>query len=602
MRLLNTENGELKEFIGNQIPSEYAILSHRWGDQEVPYRDWLRRRSCSDVRSRYGYQKIKEFCYQAKRDGMRWAWVDTCCIDKSSSQDLSEAINSMFSWYQNSSVCYAFLGDYNSDIFDASELDNCEWFLRGWTLQELIAPKRVDFFNKNWQYIGTKTNPEMCKAISNITKIDIPFLYGSDLEDASIAKRMSWASRRSTTRPEDVAYCLLGIFDINIPLLYGEGTKAFQRLQEEIVRRYPEDHSLYAWGIPVEKCSVEAEVTEDTSTQILDSLDNRTVSSDPLHGLLARSPRDFEFSRHYSPISWVSGFYYAETSTIRRRERPTTIGKSVQIELPIIEKKFYYRFRNPTVTQIRTGYYVRLLCKDDTDRYAMIWLPLLHREYNIYVRVGELIVDRPLHLFVPQHLCDIFGRTLRLDVEPERKYNIQNGDIVLRSVYDFRYPVYNFLPPRRGEHAANVLLNDFSVGRLPFADNVIQLRPDRKRTYTAGTFSGVHTASGKFQVILGRVDVEDRDLPAFQVGIIPDTARDPRSCDFVSDKIFHTPSDQVCFIIKADNTVLVIRVERRLLQKRGEFIDIVDIILKRPSPHDEDDIQRIEVNLDRPKD
>ncbi|KAI1634797.1 hypothetical protein F4809DRAFT_493086 [Biscogniauxia mediterranea] len=345
MRLLNTENGELKEFIGNQIPSEYAILSHRWGDQEVPYQDWLRRCLFSDVRSRYGYQKIKEFRDQAKRDGMRWAWVDT-------SQDLSEAINSMFSWYQNSSVCYVFLGDYNSDIFDASELDKCEWFLRGWTLQELIAPKRVDFFNKNWQYIGTKTNPEMCKAITNITNIDIPFLCGSDLEDASIAKRMSWASRRSTTRPEDIAYCLLEIFDINILLLYGGGTKAFQRLQEEILRRYPDDHSLYAWGIPVEKCSVEAEVTMDTLTQILDSLDNRTVSSDPLHGLLAGSPRDFEFSRHYSPMLWVSAFYHAETSTNRRKERPTTIGKRVQIELPKIKREFYYRFRNPTVTTL----------------------------------------------------------------------------------------------------------------------------------------------------------------------------------------------------------------------------------------------------------
>ncbi|OTA85988.1 hypothetical protein M434DRAFT_58797, partial [Hypoxylon sp. CO27-5] len=249
MRLLNTINGDMVEFFDESIPSKYAVLSHRWGDDEVSYHDWLARSSRPELRDRHGFKKIQSCCEQARKEHIDWVWIDTCCIDKTSSQELSEAINSMFRWYRKSTICYAYLFDYEGSELDTDRLKDCEWFFRGWTLQELIAPGTVDFYNKDWQRFGSKCDEAMCEAISAITNIDPEFLLGADVESASVAKRMSWASTRKTSRTEDVAYCLLGIFDINMPLLYGEGRKAFQRLQEEILKTYPADHSLYAWGI-----------------------------------------------------------------------------------------------------------------------------------------------------------------------------------------------------------------------------------------------------------------------------------------------------------------------------------------------------------------
>ncbi|OTB17618.1 hypothetical protein K445DRAFT_382848 [Daldinia sp. EC12] len=257
MRLINTATREITEFFGDSIPTTYAILSHRWGKEEITFQKWMN--NSSDVyklSSRQGFCKIDSFCDQAGKNGIDWAWVDTCCIDKTSSQELSEAINSMFTWYQNSSVCYVYLHDYHQNSFDPTSLRSCEWFYRGWTLQELIAPRKVEFYNSNWQHFGTKSNSNMCAEISAITGIDLEFLLGADLESASIAKKMSWASTRKTGRLEDMAYSLLGIFAISMPLLYGEGSEAFRRLQQEIMKTYPTDHSLYAWGTPVEEMGV----------------------------------------------------------------------------------------------------------------------------------------------------------------------------------------------------------------------------------------------------------------------------------------------------------------------------------------------------------
>ncbi|KIK23736.1 hypothetical protein PISMIDRAFT_436470 [Pisolithus microcarpus 441] len=148
--------------------TSYAILSHRWG-VEVGYKEMtglmkMEERKRDEVRQRAGYQKIIKSCEQAKKDGYVWLWVDTCCIDKRSSAELSEAINSMYRWYQNAQVCYAYLSDVSESTFPTKKDDNKfadsngwpEWFVRGWTLQELIAPKEVQFFNKDWVHIGNK--------------------------------------------------------------------------------------------------------------------------------------------------------------------------------------------------------------------------------------------------------------------------------------------------------------------------------------------------------------------------------------------------------------------------------------------------------------
>ncbi|KAK0655719.1 hypothetical protein B0T16DRAFT_424448 [Cercophora newfieldiana] len=191
MRLINTATLQFEEFIRQNIP-EYAILSHTWEEEEVSFADI-----------------ILKTCEIAQSEGHGYAWVDTCCIDKSSSAELTEAINSMFKWYQNAKVCYAFLSDFPASADSNEALEICRWFTRGWTLQELIAPRDVTFFRQDW------TKP---------------------LRSIAVAQKMSWAAFRETTRVEDMAYSLLGIFDVNMPMLYGEGEKAFRRLQEEIIR------------------------------------------------------------------------------------------------------------------------------------------------------------------------------------------------------------------------------------------------------------------------------------------------------------------------------------------------------------------------------
>ncbi|KAL2681202.1 hypothetical protein Neosp_008809 [[Neocosmospora] mangrovei] len=246
MRLLHTKKITVIEFIG--APPPYAILSHRWEEEEVTLRD-LENGHCQQMK---GYEKLQRSCALACSEGFEYIWIDTCCIDKSSSAELSEAINSMFKWYQDAEICYAFLSDvYSTSRQDLYIIRHSEWFTRGWTLQELIAPRAVHFYNREWIYLCSRN--EAAENVRLATGISTDVLLGQDILGISVYHRMQWASQRKTTRPEDMAYCLLGIFDVNIPLLYGEGKKkAFQRLQEEILRKST-DLSLFLWEIPQEK-------------------------------------------------------------------------------------------------------------------------------------------------------------------------------------------------------------------------------------------------------------------------------------------------------------------------------------------------------------
>lgn len=242
----------------------YAILSHRWGT-EVNYDEMtglvkMDEQDRNEVRQRHGYQKIIKSCEQAVRDGYTWLWIDTCCIDKRSSAELSEAINSMYRWYRNSHMCYVYLNDVDELAFPTEQDFNKfsrsngwpEWFSRGWTLQELVAPREAEFFNKNWVFIGTKQ--DLTSSLEDITRIpekvlrDEQVLRSTDSsERPRVAHIMSWAADRKTTRVEDRAYSLMGLFGVNMPMLYGEGSKAFQRLQLEIIRM-SSDHSIFAWN------------------------------------------------------------------------------------------------------------------------------------------------------------------------------------------------------------------------------------------------------------------------------------------------------------------------------------------------------------------
>ncbi|PVH84096.1 HET-domain-containing protein, partial [Cadophora sp. DSE1049] len=278
MRLLNTSNYILRDFTSSDIP-KYAILSHRWEGQELTFQELQainlgldQSPQISDERGHMatGWSKIKGACTQAWKDGYEWIWIDSCCIDKTSSAELSEAINSMFIWYKNAEVCYAYLSDVH---FDYTEylLDNVDWspddfrsskwFTRGWTLQELLAPRYLRFFSHRWADLGDRAT--LWPLVSDTTGIE----DWSGFKTATIAQKMSWASRRETTRTEDRAYSLMGLFGVNMPPLYGEGENAFIRLQLEILR-ISDDESIFAWEDP----------KDDTG------------------GLLARSPEAFRNS------------------------------------------------------------------------------------------------------------------------------------------------------------------------------------------------------------------------------------------------------------------------------------------------------------------
>ncbi|KAK5627039.1 hypothetical protein RRF57_002754 [Xylaria bambusicola] len=246
MRLINVESVTLEEFmVVTPGTLDYVILSHTWEDEEVTFQDFTS--NSSQLSLKKGFAKILATCEFAKRDGIKYAWVDTCCIDKTSSAELTEAINSMFNWYRDAKVCYAWLADLpgSSEEPIESSLRKCRWFTRGWTLQELIAPRRVEFYDRYWNFRGTKD--ELKELIADASHIGEDVLADPDgLYRVSIAQRMSWAAKRQTTRPEDMAYCLIGIFGVNMPMLYGEGQRAFLRLQEEIVKE-TNDLSIFAW-------------------------------------------------------------------------------------------------------------------------------------------------------------------------------------------------------------------------------------------------------------------------------------------------------------------------------------------------------------------
>ncbi|KAI5997525.1 heterokaryon incompatibility protein-domain-containing protein, partial [Pisolithus albus] len=237
----------------------YAILSHRWeGSSEVTYKEMIGLMKMDErkrvrVRNRSGYQKIIKSCEQTKKDGYDWLWIDTCFIDKRSSAELSEAINSMYQWYQDAQVCYAYLNDVKESAFPTEQNFETygksygwpEWFMRGWTLQELIAPNQIEFFNRNWAPIGNKQH--LAPVLKDITTIPCNVLRdGLAGKHLSVAQIMSWAACRKTTRVEDQAYSLMGLFGVNMPMVYGEGKKAFRRLQLEIIREF-DDHSIFAW-------------------------------------------------------------------------------------------------------------------------------------------------------------------------------------------------------------------------------------------------------------------------------------------------------------------------------------------------------------------
>lgn len=206
-------------------PPSYAILSHRWVNDEPNYQDI----SNGTGKSKEGYEKLLFCGRQAAKDGLEYFWVDTVCIDKHSSAELTSSLNSMFRWYRESAKCYVYMSDVISFEHDFAR---SAWFTRGWTLQELIAPQIVEFFSADEQCLGDKISLDM--RICSITKIPVEALRGQDLSTFSVDERMRWVQSRRTTLEEDRSYCLLGIFGIFMPVIYGEGNNALERLKKKI--------------------------------------------------------------------------------------------------------------------------------------------------------------------------------------------------------------------------------------------------------------------------------------------------------------------------------------------------------------------------------
>ncbi|OAG09555.1 uncharacterized protein CC84DRAFT_1137308 [Paraphaeosphaeria sporulosa] len=427
MRLIDVDTLEIKAFSEQDVP-DYAILSHTWGADEVTFQEMsliTRMNSVSQAFSsqrsddsregnagrvyesgavmvamemlvhggwgagtnvpntseealmrREGYCKIIQSAKEAKSLGYQWVWIDTCCIDKTSSAELQESINSMYKWYKESSICLVYLNDVAPSIaatidtqatFEAASnaFTNSRWISRGWTLQELVAPTALRFYYQDWTLMGDKR--EFLEELSNATGIPIFVLDNGELSELSIAERMSWASYRQTTRIEDMAYCLLGIFDIQMPLLYGEGEKAFIRLQEEILKT-TDDYSLFAWRV----------VTSDSGS----------ASKSVYRGLLARSPLEF---RHCSSVE-------RENTTCTLPMSATAIGLHLELEFlndPKDRTRFLVLIRCNNSLNQRLAIYLK--CIDGAHQYARV-------EAGSLIPIDNWPTGQPRSIYIRQKL------------------------------------------------------------------------------------------------------------------------------------------------------------------------------------------------------
>lgn len=243
MRLLEYSHGVFSltpNLLEEDIP-EYAILSHTWGEDmdEVIFSDVID----GTGKEKAGYEKLRFCAKRASLDNLQYFWIDTCCINKRDYSELAEALNSMYKWYSKAAKCYVYLTDVRACTIKqdnkSSEVSwdsfmKSRWFTRGWTLQELIAPSSVEFFSVEGLLLGDKKS--LKQQIHEITGISIKALEGEGLSHFSVEERISWTEHRNTTRKEDKAYCLMGIFGVRMSPIYGEGDHAFERLRNKILK------------------------------------------------------------------------------------------------------------------------------------------------------------------------------------------------------------------------------------------------------------------------------------------------------------------------------------------------------------------------------
>jgi hypothetical protein len=431
-RLIDTSTGKLKPIDSLPIP-EYAILSHTWlSGEEVSYQEMadIQLQPDHQAKQKSGYTKILKACEVGQNAGHQYIWIDTCCIDQSSSAEQSEAINSMFRWYQGAKVCFAYLADLPPDCNLDDSMPRCRWFARGWCLQELIAPRDVKFYDSSWQCVGSKLDTPLRRLISRISKIEETVLTNpSLLPTKSVAQKMAWAARRETTKAEDKAYCLLGIFDVNMPLLYGEGQRAFMRLQKEIIKG-SNDLSIFAWGHP-----------QTTTPQRRDVASSSRPSGDSRGG--DREGGDEESNNSSLPNQTVFGSLFAESP------RDFADCGNLVLQTGIVRRNFAFSVTNNGLFLSRMKlrvdfengcYLLPLLCYDTESPRVRMYLALRKVGPDLFVRLQHCQWET---IYRWNQSVDGYVITT---VTPETRGFIQNSHIEsvqLRSLWCSKETLYN---------------------------------------------------------------------------------------------------------------------------------------------------------------
>ena len=377
--------GEYDEVLSKAKPRfdiPYICLSHVWYDRGRPIKHEVLLEDMKDQSWRQqkckGAQKIARLCETVRdwcgtdrciaalpkagievpegSNGQQFVshvWIDTCCVDQQNPAEVSMSVNSMFRWYSQAVCCFVYLHDHTPKDTRRSMLsmNRCEWFQRGWTLQELIASPEVEFFSADWRPVGRKSDLYVAKRLGQITGIEVNVVLDpSEIQKSKLSLRFPWAAGRITRFEEDCAYSLLGIFNVQMSTLYGEGEdSAFRRLQEEIIK-YSNDHSIFAWH----------NSDADPTAQV---------------GLLAPSANCFQTFYTYRRAPQSSPRPYATTN------------KGLEIELFLLQD----HGQTPDV------WVASLDCEHDEKHVVGIYLLCISQEGNEYCRIrsNELTkVDR----------------------------------------------------------------------------------------------------------------------------------------------------------------------------------------------------------------
>lgn len=417
------ENGELRltKDLARDVPAN-TILSHVWGtdEEELTFGEM----SNGTGKDKAGYSKIT-FCRdQTRKDGLRHFWLDTCCIDKTNSTELSEAINSMFRWYSEAYRCYVLLPDVSfqksdihvSDGLSEAAFRNSKWFTRGWTLPELLAPTSVEFFSKEENFMGNKRTLKVL--IHEITGIPIDALRGIPLDRFSTTERMRWVDHRKTTKLEDLAYCLLGIFNIFIPPIYGEGTNAFIRLEEAITkaaRSNVEPEYMSGRRAQLSLRTTAGIGLGDTYTKAVNAL--RFDQMDTRHSTIQRAysvtcrwilthPMYLQWTDpsrldDHGGLFWIKGKPGAGKSTLMKFIHAETRRNKASHDIII---SFFFNARGSDLEKTTVGMYRALLFQ------LMNEAPDLHELLDIYKPPRE--GQSPDSFWTTQILCDLLAEAI----------------------------------------------------------------------------------------------------------------------------------------------------------------------------------------------